>query len=470
MKTYAYAFVIAILLFIPISFAFSVAVPQETIQLHTAATRQVTIGLKSAFEETIVVSLADAQPWMSLTESAIKVEPSRDGATTLIAAPPIGTATGIYRVRVIAESLFTQEKQQRDIFFSLSKGDVLDIEGVVVTGSLQPAGDVSISVSIDNSRPTTVQDAQLNIAVLSAKKEKVFEATQTLGRIDPKQKAVEEFSFALPPGAAAGEYRIMAKLEHGGDLRNVEQPFFVASKPVITVSEEKFPLLFGYGKTITARNNGNKIGDALVEEDLSGFESTFYAGPEPLSTSPHTWQLSDIQPLGAKSITYRVDFAPLFALIIAIIIVGWVVLFKMRTVRINKYIMEKKFLDEGEEFTVGIDIRNASGRKISELAVRDFVPTMFELRHSHGPKPIEKKVVGGRELIWKISDLYNREERVLTYKIIPIFGVSGSIRLPPSHVTYKWHGREMTHASFAPRLGVATPVEEKSLLPRRKKK
>lgn len=464
------SFAITLLIIVNISFAFSVTAPQENIKVSTGTTRQLPITISSSFSDTIVVYLSEAYPWMGITDSTIKVDPLEEGNTVIIVSPPAGTIPGIYKAAVVSESLLTQERVVKNIFFTISKGDVLDIESIEVTGNLQPDGEITLVVNIDNFKTTTVQDAKLNVLVSSPQDERIFEADQILGRIDPKQKAKESFTFSLPPGAKAGAYEVSVALEHGSGSRTSKQTFFVASKAAIALSEEKFPLLFGYGKTIVARNNGNNIGDVVVEEDLSGFEGAFYNGPVPLSRDPYTWGIKDIPPLGEKSITYRIDFSSLFALLLAIMVIGWVVFFRMRTVRVTKYLMQKKFLEEGEEFTVGVDLRNSSGNNLGEVVVRDFVPTMFKVTHTHGPKPIEKKVVGGKELIWKIEDLYNHEERVLTYKIIPIFGVSGAIRLPPVRVTYRWRNREITRTSFAPRIGVISTVEERPILKRFRRK
>src|SRR3989338_8838053 len=131
----------------------------------------------------------------------------------------------------------------------------------------------------------------------------------------------------------------------------------------------------------------------------------------------------------------------------------------MKTVRIRKYIIQKKEIEEGEEFTVALEIKNSSGSKKS-LEVRDFVPSVFTVKETEGLKPAKKKSHIGTELSWNVKDLNNHEERVLTYKIVPIFGVSGTIRLPRASIMFDVRGKKIEKRSFPHSVGIPDRKED----------
>ncbi|MDI6721624.1 MAG: hypothetical protein QMD85_04490, partial [Candidatus Aenigmarchaeota archaeon] len=273
-------------------------------------------------------------------------------------------------------------------------------------------------------------------------------------------------TMSLPGRAEDGDYEISVTLSYDAESKSKKASFIVARKPIIKERTEKFSLLLGYGRRIIVSNEGNFAKDFYdVEHDVSPFDAMFISGSEPLSKADgkFIWRFISINPGEEKTVVYFVDYSPLFIIVIAIIIAIWAVLFKLRSIRIRKYIIQKKFIEEGEEFTVGIDIRNGTGRKVGEMTVTDFVPSVFEFRHEHGPKPKKKKTAMGTELTWVLRDLYAHEERVLSYKLIPVFGVHGNLTLPPAKASLKHAGIRTEMKSLAPRLGmvVSEEVEKK---------
>ena len=150
------------------------------------------------------------------------------------------------------------------------------------------------------------------------------------------------------------------------------------------------------------------------------------------------------------------DYSPLFLFIVVVLIAVWLFFFKIRTLKIKKFMLEKKFIEEGEEFTVGIELSNASGRKVDDLTVRDFVPSVFEFKEGEGPKPVRKKTAAGTELTWKVKDLHKNEERILSYKILPVFGVHGTVRLPQASASFTSGKKETEIKSLYTTLGIET--------------
>ena len=136
------------------------------------------------------------------------------------------------------------------------------------------------------------------------------------------------------------------------------------------------------------------------------------------------------------SLEYRIDYLPLILLLILIMLFAWFVLFKLRTLNVRKYILQKKTIREGTQFTVGIEIKNSTGKKISNLVIKDFIPPVFAVRESVGLRYKKKKTNYGTDLTWKLKDLKNGEERIVSYKIVPVFGLNTTMNLPNARISY----------------------------------
>lgn len=442
--------------------AFAMSVPEKTVNVPTLGSRDVIITLVGNASELVNVNLIEARTWMSLSENLVRLNAGEKKEVVLTVSPFQDTVTGLYKVTVIAESLTTKQKSRRDVFISVYKGEVVDIEKIVVAGDPKPTGDISITIFVKNYK--TVPSGEVIVdADVSGPTRKVFEFTEIVENINPDQRVSRARNFTIPKYAEAGTYKASATLLVGNESLSVVQTFTVASKPVIVITEEKTPLLFGFRKRITVTNNGNEAAPVVtVAEPVSAVEAVFFSGDAPTSTQGgYAWLLKDVAPGQVIAVDYKVDYAPLFAFLAALIIAGWVIFYKLRTVRIKKYIIQKKELEEGEEFTVGIEVRNASGRKMDEIVVKDFVPPVFELRSAQAPEPSRKKTAAGAELTWKLMDVHNREERLVSYRIVPLFGVHGQIRLPRASAGFRQNKRHLTNRSKFAVIGVETEPQER---------
>lgn len=456
--------IMLILLFGGATHAFTLSFPEKTVNVPTVGSRDVIITLSSDSAETVAVNLIDSKTWTSLDENLVRLVPGETKDVVLTVSPFQGTTIGLYKVTLIAESLATKQKVLKDIFINVYKGEVVDIEKIVVSGDTRPTGNVSITVFVKNYKTVPSNEVIIS-AVVSSSSRKVFDFTEVIDSINPDQKVSRTRQFVLERYADAGTYRIGATLLAGNEIKEVTQTFTVAAKPVIITTEESTPLAFGFSKKITIRNDGNAEADTVtITNAISAVESVFYSGnlPSKIEDGQYIWLVRGIAAGEVITIEYKIDYTSLFMFILAIIILGWVLFFKLRTVRIKKYIIQKKELEEGEEFTVGIEVRNASGRKKDEIVVRDFVPPVFDFKSAQTPEPTRKKTAAGIELTWKLKDVHHREERLVSYKIVPVFGVHGTIRLPRTSATFKQNKREMTNRSTFAVIGISTEDVENS--------
>lgn len=450
--------IVLMLLSAPVFAHFSVAVPEKTISVPTGGSRDVFLFVTSSFDDSFVLNLIDGKTWTSLGSNLVKVGAGETKEVVFTVSPFINTGLGLYKVSFVAESVTTKDTKSGDLFISVTKGEMVDIEKIVIFGDTQPTGEVLISVNVKNYKLSPANDVVVKTSVSSPSK-KIKEYEDTLDRISTGEAVTINKTLLLGAGAEGGTYRIDTTVEEDGTVLSATQTFSVAKKPIIVIETESSPSIFGFTKTVTIRNDGNEIAkNVLVTDHISSLEAVFFSGTEPneKKDGSYSWILTNVGVGASQTVKYSVDYSPLFLFIIALIILAWFVFFKMRTVRVKKYIMERKDIREGEEFTVGVEVKNAAGRNMDDVVAKDIVPPIFDIKSMQSPQPKKKKTAAGTELTWELKNFRHGEERLFSYKIVPIFGVHGEIRLPRASVTFKWNKRVMENHSTYATIGIST--------------
>lgn len=452
-----------------VSFAFTVTAPEETIKLKAIAETPIQIKAASLTTDAITATIQEPKPWISLNETQFTVQGGTTKSITLFVTPFADVILGTYGIQILFKSLVTGEEKKATIFINVLRGDVLNIERISVTGSLEPLGSVRVQVFIKNYKPVSADGAGVFVRV-SGPGRVLNEFSRVLPRLDPDQTQTAEFNIFFDKGEPAGSYEAYARVTYINETAEYRQTFDVKQKALIQKETTRQPTVFGFEKRIILTNNGNTAGEEAVTEYLSPLESAFFTGDAPTlrSSGVYTWVVRSIQPGEMRYIIYRIDYTPLFLFVVAVLILAWVVFFKLKTVRIKKYIVQKKHLEAGEEFTVAIEVTNKLGG-VMDIGVHDFVPAVFGIKDAEGPKPAKKKAAGGAELAWHVHSLHHNEARILTYKIVPIFGVHGVLRLPKASVSFKWRNKILTNSSGSPHVGLSAEAAESLLRMRRKK-
>jgi len=439
--------------------AFSVSAPEQTFVVPTTSARQIDIPISSPTSETVSVNLIDSKPWTTLLTQQVSLQPDKPQKVSITVSPFIDTQSGLYKLSILFESLSTGELKKVDVFVTVERGEIIDLQRITVTGSLQPLGSAIVQFKVKNLKSITVQDIQV-YATIESPSRNIVKAQRSIERLDPGQETSVDIPIAFERQAEAGTYVINGEVRYLDESIKSTQTFFVSSTAVMHMEVKKSPLIFGYKKTIYVTNYGNTAGDELISEVFSPFDTAFLGGdvPSSKSGSVYTWLMRNIQPGETRTISYNIDYTPLFILIIALLLAGWLFFFKLRTVRIRKYILQKKDLEEGEEFTVAVEVKNALGKAVSS-EIHDFVPFVFNVKNAEGPKPSKKKTSIGTELVWHVKELKHNEERIYTYKIIPIFGIHGTIKLPRASVTFEHNKKKWENKSFSPSIGLPPAAE-----------
>jgi len=446
--------VFALFLFSSMASAYTISAPTQTITVPTLSTKIIDIAISGSEPETINANILDQNPWVSLDQNQISVTPGKISKVSLYVSPFVDTSVGLYKITIIFESATTGVLKKADVYVLVEKGGVVSIEKILVIGNLQPLGSAKVDVYLKNYMKTTIQNIDVVANVMSPS-ENIGVLHQVVPRLDPGEEGKAEAVILFDKFAQAGTYTVDATVKYMNTTITEKQPFAVEQVAVIKKSLESTPLLFGLRKTIKMTNVGNKAGDYSVTEYFSSADTVFFYGDEPAtkSGSTYTWNFKNIVPGETRFLQYSVDYTPVFLLIIVIIIAAWVYFTRIKTVRIRKYILQKKEIEEGEEFTVAVEIKNST-RHTTNTEINDFVPSVFTVKDADGPKALKKKSSIGMELTWHVKDLNPREERVLTYKITPIFGIHGTVRLPRASAIFESNGKKIERKSIAHSIGL----------------
>ena len=452
MKFYTFVF---LLLLASSVFAFTVTVPEELIVVPVGGHADVDVKVSSGITESVSLTILENNPWITQSDTQLDLNAEETKTLRILIEPSLGTENvKSYRITLLADSS-AGGQQRKYIYISVNKIELVDITFPMPTGTFVPMGQVNIAGVLRNYKDRTVEDVKVITTVKSPSSDLVqFE--QIIDSIDAGETKNISYAFTIPRNSESGLYSINITAITEGNSRSRIRTFTVAGAATFTKDIAKLPSLFGFRKKVTVTNIGNVAGDATVTDTISGLDASFFSGetPNTIRNSEFTWTIQGIAPGESKSISYGVDYSPVALLLLVIIVGSWVYMFKIRTLRVKKYIMEKKFIEEGEEFTVGVEVINTSGSKVESSTVKDFVPSVFDIKEMDVPKPSRRKVATGTELIWNVKDLHNNEERVFSYKIIPLFGIHGQIRLPQASVSFKKGKNEIENRSFFATIGI----------------
>ncbi|MFH0949484.1 MAG: hypothetical protein V1802_03275 [Candidatus Aenigmatarchaeota archaeon] len=459
-----FAFVVILFFTSTVNAAFRANV-DEFIAVPQGGSRQVELNIFSDISDSFSITIKEEKPWMILDTSNPDVSKDETKKILLFFSPTLSTEISKYQVTVVVQSAITGIKKEIPILVSVVRGDIVDVEKISVVGDMQPTGKARFDIKVKNFRTVSVPNINVHATIYSTYK--LLDFTEIIDKLDPGEEKTISREFSFDKYAPPGKYFAEAIVSYGNlEIPKSTQRFEVASKGVIVTETQINNYLIGYSKNIKIKNVGNADEENYVHsEPISSFTSFFYIGGVPTFKTDKTyvWKFDVVKPGDEKIIAYSIDYLPLITLIILLAIAVWYFFFKIKTVRIKKFILQKQIIKEGTEFTVGVEVANNCTTKVENLIIKDFVPSVFKVKDTPGPLPHKKKSEVGTELKWEIKDLIRGEERILTYKLIPVFGVHGRIKLPPASVKFKHLGRTNENKSWV-LLGSVPEKEKKEKL------
>lgn len=201
------------------------------------------------------------------------------------------------------------------------------------------------------------------------------------------------------------------------------------------------PGVFTKSITIKIQNEDNEKNNVLVKVPISGVKQIYSfdkTGAIITENKKSTFEYECV--LSAKgsegdscTLSYRISYWKIYLLIIMFL--GFVVLtyFELERPHITKKHMKKP----GAHHTIHITFRNKSIGILGDVVITEFIPAVVKSAGDFSIKPSSQlRKENGTEIVWKLGNMSPKEERVITYTIIPRFEVEGGgIVLPPVEIS-----------------------------------
>lgn len=377
--------------------------------------------------------------WEYLKDYKLTIEPGETKSTNLYVTPPKTEPAGrrgfVIYVTPVGQKNDSREENsyieiKRDkklIFLTLSTDKT----------NYSPGSEVQVFSSLKNVHNKDISDYSVLFSIGNR--------TEEVNVPSLNSGTTTEIKTSLDIGKYDyGEYTIKAKVEHKENVSKDEMTTKINVPGNVDIERTRNVVDNILWKDITLKieNTGNLKSEIqrletnvpLYLEPLLSAERNPTIIEENKGVKTYKWEVGPLAPGERDSITYRLNYWIIIAIIGLIAIVSIFAYVEMRSATIMK-----KTRRAGNEHSVHIILENNTGKKIDHVEVEDFVPgisKLIEKFDSAKPSSIKKKE-DGTELLWELGSLEAGEERILMYKIKPVVEVEGFIRLPRAKLTYK---------------------------------
>ena len=203
-------------------------------------------------------------------------------------------------------------------------------------------------------------------------------------------------------------------------------------------NEERHFLI--YKTKLTKTNIGNSKTTATLSLTMKPFAKAFTRfSIKPTSIIRYNnnviavWQ-KQLQPNEAFNIEATTNYLwPIILLIIIIAVILLVWKFSKEKVKITKRVTKLKARPKGiTAFRVTLNILN-KGSTIEDMVVTDMLPGIMNL---YEKETKTKPKVNGNKVLWRIGQMLNNEEHILSYVIYSKIKILGKLELPKTKVEY----------------------------------
>lgn len=370
--------------------------------------------------------------WVYARKSYVKLSPGETGHLSILVLAPENTKSGKYFLNLNFKGLESGWSDDRDLCLTVLKNYNAIIEKVETTKKeYEPGEIVRTHVTVSNIGTKDFDDLKIT-ATLNGDDTHIKKSKEISLESDIKKTVTLEFKtgkYSKP-----GTYNINYELQGVGKTLGKEKETIDIKKVVDfdTSSYESWTPLASF-KKVSITNKGNikatkniqfsvpKIWSFLVTTDLepeiksSGDEITY------------SWDIT-LDPKESKEVGLQINYWPIILIFIAIVYLFFLILLRLRKMKVVKRIVSKK--DNGE-MTVAIDIKNKSLEKVKNVKIKDSVPSIGKVvRKSVNVKPEIEKMKTKTKLEWNLGNLKRGDERLITYRIKPTLENIESLKLP----------------------------------------
>jgi len=309
------------------------------------------------------------------------------------------------------------------------------VEGFGINDHIfKPNDKIHIYISYRNLKEFAT-NIKLNIQLIYSGKTLIWERNYTLNLL-PFESKNFTYYHAFSYNDLPGDYSfIITSYDESGKLLS-KLSFDVKLEEIRKiVKDRKVESGFlKYSVEIYLRNDGNVKEEVEVSERIPYILKPFVvfenSNPE-FKDEIVTWKII-LNPQEEVSIRYSIlYFIPLFLTSLIALFAFFYYFFVVLVPKYRKQVELKEDI-----YKIKILLRNTSRKRMKNIEIRDFVPSLFKILSFETLKPEIKKGKDGFELIWKIKELKPGEEVLISYKVKPLIEIIGKVNFSKPKVKY----------------------------------
>lgn len=324
-------------------------------------------------------------------------------------------------------SFSNSELRKLETFFTVENSHDLRITSFEISRSSAEPGETVQAVStVKNTDSDPVERFKVEVNALN----------QTVEREGTRLRAGDSirynFEIDVPNRKSPGTENINLNVTKEGESRHtLSRELEVQQIENISVKTSEQDRIITASESIELENHGNIRSEKKVErsipvyaEPLTEFSAKPSNSESSDSSTTYTWNVR-LDPGEKKQLDISTDYTPALG-VIALVFLGVIGLKRLG----SDISLTKNSEAQNDSVKITIELENSSGRELTDLKVKDFVPDIAEVPQDFEmAKPKVTKTNNGTKLEWSIDSIQPGEQRMLEYRIKPLVEVEDGITL-----------------------------------------
>jgi hypothetical protein len=243
------------------------------------------------------------------------------------------------------------------------------------------------------------------------------------------------------PDLLAGTYTVTASV--AGTDESTQTTFTVQAIKNVAEARKSVKTTLSEDVKITITNDGNVIesGYVLKQSLPAGQSVTWIDKPTREHTesgiTTYEWVLPTLKPKQSMTISYRIEYWPVIAAEIVVIIIILAIIFYL-FLKFTSPGIKKLYIRKGKgEHSIILEIKGSFFHELKDVLVSDTISPLARVQvGSETTKPVMKEYDAGTQLIWKFGNIKPKSELVVSYRIKSVLEV-GSMRMPRAVMRFR---------------------------------
>ncbi|MEM0243143.1 MAG: hypothetical protein QXT34_01665 [Candidatus Aenigmatarchaeota archaeon] len=363
----------------------------------------------------------------------VVLSPNSEASVNLVISAPTEAKSAIITYQIFVEYNNIKKTYKMELNVIGGKGEIKVTNFGINKNRFDPDESLIAFVEYQNSKNiVTFVRAKMEIS----RENEIIKTEEKTVNILPFSKASLNFSYLFSYFDRPGKYyiNIYSYDENKNTISKLSFEVFLNEINNVEKRVDKQFSIFQYRVSVEIENVGNVIQKIRLEEEFPIILKPFvvFEGMNPkIENNKAIWEV-DLKPKEKITFSYSIIYLPILLLASILVVAFLVFLFF--------YLLKPRSLKKYEKFEdiykIKIFIKNSSRKRMKNIEISDFVPSLFSIVEFETLKPQVKKSKDGYDLIWKIRELKPKEELIISYKIKPLIEIIGEVKLPKPKIKY----------------------------------